>query len=81
MRTIAETYGNSRLSEINARALTQWHGEWSEGGTISVAHSKIGMLRRLFGFGATILEDADCTRLSLILNKLRFESPEKRTEK
>lgn len=79
LRVIGKEYGNERLADINARALVRWHEEWSAGGKIAGAHSKITMLRRLVGFGATSLEDADCTRLSLILHRLRFEPPKART--
>lgn len=81
LKAIAKEHGPDRISQLNARAFKSWHDEWSEGGKIAVSHAKVGMLRRLFGFGATILEDPDCTRLSLVLNKMRFEMPKARTEK
>lgn len=81
LKMILRDYSDERLSDINARTLIQWHAVWSEGTNGSSAHAKIGQLRRLFSFGATMLEDADCTRLSLILNRLKFEVPKTRNEK
>ncbi|WP_316234947.1 MULTISPECIES: hypothetical protein [unclassified Bradyrhizobium] len=81
LRLVAKDHGEERISDLNARVLKRWHTEWSEGGKIAVAHSKIGMVRRIMGYGATMLEDADCVRLSLVLNKLKFELPKARTEK
>jgi hypothetical protein len=78
---ILKEYGDRALSDINARVLQEWHGVWSEGGKVAVAHSKIGMLRRLFGFGASVLEDAECTRLATVLHTMRFKLPRRRTER
>ncbi|WP_315701451.1 MULTISPECIES: hypothetical protein [unclassified Bradyrhizobium] len=77
---IVRDYGSRRLSEINARTLVEWHDAWKAGGKIAIAHSKIGMLRRLFSFGATILEDPECLRLSTVLHTLRFKVPKRRKE-
>jgi hypothetical protein len=81
LKLILRDYGDERLSNINARTFLQWHANWSEGGKEPVAHAKIGQLRRLMSFGATMLEDSDCIKLSLYLNKLKFEAPKKRIEK
>lgn len=80
MSIIVKDYGNRRLSEINARTLVEWHATWGIGNKVAVAHAKIGMLRRAFGFGSTILEDAECLRLSTILHNLRFKAPRRRKE-
>lgn len=80
MGLIEREHGKLELSKINARSFRRWHETWAEGGKHAVAHGKIGMLRTLFGFGATILEDADCIRLRGIMSGLRFEMPKARTE-
>lgn len=81
MGLIAKEHGGKELKEINARFLRRWHEAWATGGKHAVAHGKIGMLRTLFGFGATILEDPECIRMRGIMSGLRFEMPKPRTER
>jgi hypothetical protein len=82
LRRIVLLHGAHRLDEIRARLLLTWHGEWSNGGQkIAIAHAMIGHLRTLFGFGATMLEDAECERLCVILHKMRFAMPKPRDER
>src|SRR5262249_57748809 len=69
-----------QLADINARLIKSWHREWIKSG-VSMAHMLIGLLRTLVNFGATILEDEDCERLSVILHKLRFENHGTRKER
>jgi hypothetical protein len=76
---IAKDYGEEQLSMLKARTFLRWHERWSAGGKIAVAHAKIGMLRTMFGFGATILEDPECERLSGVLSHMRFQMPKART--
>lgn len=76
---IAKDYGHEYLSTLKARTFLRWHEKWSEGGKVAVAHSKIGMLRTIFGFGATILEDAECERLSGVMGHMRFPMAKPRT--
>ena len=81
MGLIEREQGALELKNINARAFRRWHEGWADGGKFAVAHGKIGMLRTLFGFGATILEDPECIRLRGIMSGLRFEMPKARTER
>jgi hypothetical protein len=68
-------------SGINARLLLAWHNQWSEGGRkISAGHGLISILRTVFSFGATILEDPECERLCGVLHKMRFPMGKPRTE-
>lgn len=80
MGLIDRDYGTMQLAEIKSRTFLRWHETWSEGGKAAVAHGKIGMLRTLFGFGLTMLEDTECGRLKTILSEMRFEMPKPRTE-
>lgn len=64
--------GDVPLAEIKARLLKRWHEEWSAGGKLYMGHGMVGILRTLFGFGATILEDDDCIRLSGVMHNMRF---------
>ena len=46
-----------------------------------MAHANIGMLRTLFGFGSSILENEECTRLKGVLSGMAFEMPKARSER
>lgn len=72
--------GEERIADIKARTLLRWHEKWSSGGKIAMGHSLIGMMRTLFGFGATILEDPECERLCGVLHKMKFKMAKPRTE-
>lgn len=80
MGLICRDHGKEYLDHLSGRTFLAWHREWSEGGRISIAHSKIGMLRILFGFGTTILENEECARLSGILGKMRFKMAKARDQ-
>lgn len=81
-RRIVDQYGDVALTDIRARLLLEWHQQWSGGGQkIAMAHGFIGHLRTLFGFGATMLEDPECERLSAVLHRMRFPTPKPRTER
>lgn len=81
MGLICRDYGKEYLEHLNGRMFKHWHRKWSEGGKVSIAHAKIGMLRILFGFGATILEDKECERLSGALSHMKFKMAKARTER
>jgi hypothetical protein len=51
-----------------------------EGYKVSMAHALITQLRIIVGFGATILDDAECRRIRSILSGLRFKTPKRRTK-
>ena len=73
--------GEERLEDIKARTLLRWHEQWSAGGKIAMGHGLMGMLRIIFGFGATILENEECDRLCGVMHKMRFKMPKHRTER
>jgi hypothetical protein len=82
MNLIEKAHGDKRLSDVNGHVLKQWYESWAEGGNKqAIAHGKMGMLRRLFGFGVTLLDDKECVRLSTVLRNLRIKMPKKRTER
>lgn len=80
-RRIAKDHGAEIIPDIKARHLLRWHEEWSAGDKIAMAHALIGMLRTLCGFGATILENDECARLSAVLSKMRFAMAKPRNER
>jgi hypothetical protein len=81
LRRLEVEHGLTSLEEIKGRVLVAWHAEWSSGGRIAMAHYWMGMLRTIFGFGATLLEDEECERLCGVLHKMRFKMPKPRSER
>lgn len=74
-------HGYERIDELKARDMLRWHEMWSADGKIPMGHSLIGMLRTLCSFGATIMDDESCLRLSTLLSKQRFAMGKPRTER
>lgn len=81
MRMIEEEYGNEEVAKIKGRTVQRWYDGWSDTGKVSTAHTKIKMLRILFGFGSALLEDADCIRLRGVLSGMKFPTSKHRTER
>jgi hypothetical protein len=81
MSLIETEHGDKLLVDLKGRTFSRLHEDWTAGGKIAMAHAKMGMLRTLFSFGATLLEDDDCGRLSGILSKMRFAMAKPRTER
>jgi len=81
MSLIETEHGDKLLSDLKGRTFSRLHEDWTKDGKIAIAHAKIGMMRTLFSFGATLLEDDGCLRLSGILSKMRFAMPKPRTER
>lgn len=79
LKRISKKHGAAVLSELNSRILISWHRQWSADGKISMGHAFISILRTMFSFGMTILENEQCERLSLHLHKLQFPMGEPRT--
>lgn len=81
LKRISEKHGETMLAEIKARTVLLWHDDWTHGGRkLAIGHSFIGHLRTMFGFGATMLENADCERLCAVMHHLRFANTQARTE-
>lgn len=82
LRRMAERHGETELAEIKARTVLEWHKLWTDDGKkIAVGHLLVAQLRVMCSFGMTILEDEQCERLSVVLSKMRFQSPKPRTER
>jgi hypothetical protein len=71
--------GDVDLAELRMPDLKQHHDKWKVGGHIATAHGLATQLRITVGFGATMLEDADCERIHRLFSLMRFETPKKRT--
>jgi hypothetical protein len=80
LNRIVADIGTERIADLNADKIKRWHEGWAEGGKISQAHSFVGKLRLVSGFGATVLDDPDCIRFASIMRTMRFKTPEARVE-
>ena len=74
-------YGGMRLSEIDADVIMRRYLKWVDGDKYAWGHALVGKMRLLFTFGMNVLKDAESTRLSVVMSKLRFKVPEVRTER
>ena len=71
LRRLEKAHGHVALSAIKRRDLTEWHMDWSAGGKFSMAHSFIALIRTMCGFGASMLENEECERISVVLHRMR----------
>ncbi len=81
MSLIGREFGSVYLSELKARTFLRWYEDWSKDGKVAGAHAKMKMLRILFNFGASMLEEEQCTRLALVLSKTKFAMAPPRSER
>lgn len=80
-KRLGTDFGTYPLEEIRARQLKRWHEDIVAAGHVAMGHGLIGMLRTLVGFGATIMEDPECLRLSGMLHLMKFAMAKSRTER
>lgn len=78
-RRIETDHGDELVSGIKARTLRHWHQQWSPSG-VTAAHSLVSQLRKLVGFGTTLLECDECARLCAILREMKFKMGKPREE-
>jgi len=81
LRRIAKMHGHEEICDIKGRTLLAWHALWTDGG-VKLANGQTlkGLLRVLFAFGFTILEDPECERLCNVMSNMQFEAPKSRNE-
>lgn len=75
---IVDDIGDREVAAVGSRDLLHLHAKWMESG-IALAHQLATQMRIIVGFGATILEDADCQRLRGLLTGLKFKNAKPRT--
>lgn len=84
IKRIVRDHGDELVADIKGRIINRWYESWVPSGMV-MAHGLIGMLRTIFGFGATIIDDGacndECERLCAVLHKMRFETPHPRNER
>ncbi len=73
IKRILKECGEAKLSELVKGDFERLYEIWKEGTKVAMAHSLMTMLRSMVTFGATVLEDGECTRLSVVLHRLKFE--------
>lgn len=73
--------GNPRLADLDADQIMSLYNRSCEGERFSLGHAIVGKLRLLLNFGMITLKDDECTRLSVIMSKMRFKIPEARVER
>lgn len=80
LKRLADQIGPVELMAVKARDLKAWHLQWSDGGNkLSGAQQMLSQVRAICGYGATMLEDDQCTRIAMILHRLRFPHAPPRT--
>ena len=72
LRRVEADLGERDIGGIKTRDLILTHQAWMLRG-VPMSHALIVMLRTLCGYGATILEDDDCLRLSGRMHAMRFQ--------
>jgi hypothetical protein len=72
-KKIIETHGSEQIADIRFKTLVVWHDEWSDGGRkIAGAHTHMSLLRSVFAFGMSILEDRECERILPLFRELKL---------
>jgi hypothetical protein len=65
--------GTEKLANLKAQQIQGFYDRWKGDDKMAMAHSLATMLRALINFGATIIKDGECERLSVVLHNLRFK--------
>jgi hypothetical protein len=79
LKRIADAHGELQLGDIRFRDLKAWHQAWSADGKLEMGHSMMTQVRILIGFGATVLENDECARISGVLHAMKFSKAGPRT--
>lgn len=80
IKRIVEDHGAELVRDTRAKHMKMWHENWTHERGVAMSHALMGMLRTLFGFGATFVEDEECERLCAVLHRMKFKMPAKREE-
>lgn len=76
MKEIAVEFGEGRrISDIKSQDIQGLYKNWTQNRGEAMAHSLLGMFRRLIYFGATSLRDEPCERLGMYLHRMKFAVP------
>lgn len=78
---IVDRYGHEKLAEWKAQEIKRVYEDWAERGKVSTGHATVTVLRILINFGARVLENSECQRLSGIFNAMHFITAKPRGER
>jgi len=78
IRRILKDCGDAKARDLVTEDFERLHELWKEGGKVAMAHSLMTMLRQVIHFGASVIEDADCLRVSVVLHRMKFENSKPR---
>jgi hypothetical protein len=81
IKFINEGSGDKKVADWKLQDIERLYQGWVQNRTESMARSLIVMLRTLIYFGATILHDSACERLSVVLHRMRFPVLKSRSER
>lgn len=85
LRMIEATVGARALAALKARDFLRWFDNWArpdhdkDRRHVARAHARITLWRIVLKFGAGVLEDAHCARLSAAISQMQFENARART--
>lgn len=79
MNVLTVEAGGKMLAEFRGPVLMKLHEGWQQSRGMTMAKQLLRMMRTLFSFGFTILEDKDCERLCNVMSKMRFKMPPRRS--
>lgn len=80
MQRLIKDHGEEDLRDIRAREVLSWHQTWTNDSGVAMSHALVGMMRTIFGFGATYLESKECERLCVVMHRQKFPQAAARTE-
>jgi integrase len=74
LKRLVEDCGTYRPIDLNKASIESLYVKWTNGGkTPSMGHGLVTILRTVVNFGATIAEDDDWVRVSVVLRHLHFK--------
>lgn len=79
-RRLVTDHGDDQVETVRVAQLLSWHKEWSAGGKVAMGHAMMTIVRILFGYGATFLEDDQCARVAGVLRGLKFKNSKRRKQ-
>jgi hypothetical protein len=80
-KRLQKEYGTVAVDQIGMTTFEDWHRRWTTENGSSMAKALITILRLVFSFGATRLQDSHCIRISLTLSKMKFKTTKSRSVK
>ena len=80
IKHIVEAHGDKKLVDLKTPEIQGIYGDWKQRGN-PMAHALATMLRGLVNFGASVLANNDCERISVVLHNQRFKVEKRRSER